>query len=257
MTSFVQEQFRGTSEFGRVGALANALLDHLRTPEAAARIAAANVPGVASQKIQEVFVAFARELGFVDERVGLFKSYESAVRPDYFLPLGDTGILLEVERGKTTINNMDFLDFWKCHLCEHAHYLFLLVPRELRPNAKMAARREYAAVVRRLETFFRPRNYTNVRGLSSDHRSVLDRAHSNRRRYDRMDDQARDPGIASRPAGSGAVAARPSGLARDRGRALDFEPAVGAALVRRERRRVRALHGLARGASSPAEARRR
>ena len=46
--------------------------------------------------------------------------------------VGSSGILLEVERGKTTINNMDFLDFWKCHLCEHAHYLFLLVPQELR-----------------------------------------------------------------------------------------------------------------------------
>jgi hypothetical protein len=165
LTSFVQERFRDTSEYGRVVAIANALLDHLRTPEAATRIAAANMPGVASQKIQEVIAAFARALGFVDERVGLFASYESAVRPDYFLELGDTGILLEVERGKTTINNMDFLDFWKCHLCEHAHYLFLLVPRELRQNAKMTPRREYAAVVRRLETFFRPRNCTNVRGL--------------------------------------------------------------------------------------------
>ena len=24
---------------------------------------------------------------------------------------------MEVERGKTTTNNKDFLDFWKCHLC--------------------------------------------------------------------------------------------------------------------------------------------
>lgn len=88
------------------------------------------------------------------------------MRPDYYRPLAsNSGILLEVERGKTTINNMDFLDFWKCHLCEHAHYLFLVVPIELRQNDSMSPRREFAAVVRRLSHFFRPRNYTNVRGL--------------------------------------------------------------------------------------------
>jgi hypothetical protein len=141
------------------------LLEHLRTPEAEARVATANQPGASSRGVQDVLTAFARELGFVDEHVGLLASYESAVRPDYFLRLGDTGILLEVERGKTTINNMDFLDYWKCHLCEHAHYLFLLVPKELRQNPEMAPRREYASVMRRLEHFFRPRNYTNVRGL--------------------------------------------------------------------------------------------
>lgn len=89
----------------------------------------------------------------------------SALRPDYFRAVGDTGILLEVERGKTTINNMDLLDFWKCHLCEHANYLFLVVPMELRQNPAMPPRREYATVVKRLSSFFVPRNYTNVRGL--------------------------------------------------------------------------------------------
>ena len=59
------------------------------------------------------------------------------------MPLADTGIILEVERGKTTINNMDLLDFWKCHICAHADYLFLMVPRELRQNPTMSPRREY------------------------------------------------------------------------------------------------------------------
>ena len=105
-------------------------------------------------------------LGFVSESKGLFAPYEtSALRPDYFRPLDDTGILLEVERGKTTINNMDLLDFWKCHLCEHANYLFLMVPTELRQNPSMPPRREYVTVVKRLSSFFVPRNYTNVRGL--------------------------------------------------------------------------------------------
>ena len=165
LTQFVQLPLADSSEVAAVTQVANALLEHLRTADAEARILAVNQPGAASQLVQDVFLEFAHALGFSDERIGLFKIYESAVRPDYFLPLGDTGILLEVERGKTTINNMDFLDFWKCHLCEHAHYLFLLVPKELRQNPTMSPRREYAAVVRRLEPFFRPRNYTNVRGL--------------------------------------------------------------------------------------------
>jgi hypothetical protein len=104
-------------------------LAHLNTPDAQSLILAANTPGVSSAVVQNTFLVKARELGFGDESKGLFDSYESRlVRPDYYLRLGHTGILLEVERGKTTINNMDFLDFWKCHLCEHANYLFLLVP---------------------------------------------------------------------------------------------------------------------------------
>ncbi len=39
---------------------------------------------------------------------------------------------------------MDLLDFWKCHLYEHADYLFLLVPQALRHNATMTPKREYA-----------------------------------------------------------------------------------------------------------------
>jgi hypothetical protein len=81
------------------------------------------------------------------------------------LPLGETGILLEVERGKTTINNMDLLDFWKCHLCHKANYLFLMVPRELRQNEQMSPRREFKTVAKRMASFFETRNYTNVYGL--------------------------------------------------------------------------------------------
>jgi hypothetical protein len=99
--------------------------------------------------------------------LGLRLYANRAVRPDYFLPLPEhgTGVLLEVERGKTTINNMDFLDFWKCHLCDHANHLSLLVPQELRQHEGMSPRREYNAVINRLSSFFEPRNYTNVRSL--------------------------------------------------------------------------------------------
>lgn len=153
-------------EWRDVSAVAERLRAHLSTPEAARRIAAANQPGASSIEVQAVFRDFALEIGFLDESKGLFHGYEtSALRPDYFLRLGTTGILLEVERGKTTINNMDLLDFWKCHICEHAHYLFLLVPLALRQNEEMRPRNEYAAVCKRLGTFFRPDVETNVPGV--------------------------------------------------------------------------------------------
>ena len=115
--------------------------------------------------MQDTFLRFAEQLGFESEKKGLFAQAELALRPDYYMELPGSGILLEVERGKTTINNMDLLDFWKCHLCNRAHYLFLLVPQALRQNEKMTPRNEYAIVLRRLSHFFSEENYTNVRGL--------------------------------------------------------------------------------------------
>lgn len=163
---FVQEGFVGTDEHATVAARADSLFEHLSTAAIAALILDANQPGRSSADIQNVFLDHAHQLGFRDESEGLFLEYSSsALRPDYYMPLGDTGIILEVERGKTTINNMDLLDFWKCHICTYAHYLFLLVPTELRQNPTMAARNEFATVSKRLSTFFEPRNYTNVRGL--------------------------------------------------------------------------------------------
>lgn len=164
-TAFVQDRYRSTAEFRKVTGIADRLLQHLSGPEVETLIRAADRPGESSYGVQQAFLPFALELGFRDESKGLFAPYESAVRPDYYLPLDETGIILEVERGKTVRNNMDFLDFWKCHVCEKAHYLFLLVPRSLQHNPGMRPANEYVAVCRRLKTFFAPRNYTNVRGL--------------------------------------------------------------------------------------------
>jgi hypothetical protein len=166
MRAFHLASVAGTTELAQVEALAKRLLEHLNTETALVAIASANTPGASSNAIQLVFREFALGLGFVDESKGLFAEYDtSGLRPDYFLRLAETGILLEVERGKTTINNMDLLDFWKCHLCSHAHYLFLLVPRSLRQNSTMRPRNEFASVSKRLATFFHARNATNVRGL--------------------------------------------------------------------------------------------
>ena len=167
LRSFAQNSIRDTNVYRQVESIATDLLQHLNLPEVQALIDEANQPGMNSALVHKTFLRFARELGFRDERRGLFQSYHTkGLRPDYFRPIGDTGILLEVERGKTTINNMDLLDFWKCHICEHAHYLFLLVPIELRQNSTMSPRREFAKVEKRLAAFFdRPENYTNVHGL--------------------------------------------------------------------------------------------
>jgi len=126
----------------------------------------ANLPGTSSAVVQGTFEPFAAELGFTSEAKGLFAEYENkALRPDYFLRLETNGILMEVERGKTTTNNMDLLDLWKCHLCTHADYLFLMVPQALRHNPAMTPKKEYAAVVKRLGSFFMKANYTNVKAV--------------------------------------------------------------------------------------------
>lgn len=162
---FVQDGYAGSTEWLHVRSIADQLVSHLEAPLTSELLRAANQPGQSSALVQETFVREAEALGFRSESRGLFSAYESALRPDYFLAINDSGIILEVERGKTTINNMDLLDFWKCHICDHADYLFLMVPAELRQNPNMSPRREFSTVSRRIQTFFRPGNYTNVRGV--------------------------------------------------------------------------------------------
>ena len=165
LSKHVLEQYRSSEEWAQVAQIADRLHEHLNTEATLARIAEVNKPGRSSAAVQGTFLEFAGQLGFESESRGLFAASDLALRPDYFLKLNSTGIILEVERGKTTINNMDLLDFWKCHLCPDANYLFLLVPQALRQNENMSPRNEFATVDRRLSEFFRPRNYTNVRGL--------------------------------------------------------------------------------------------
>jgi hypothetical protein len=166
MKSWFRTDKADMAEFRRARDVADDLLRYLNEPQVIARINSANIPGASSSTIQEVFIEHARNLGFQSECEGLFENCANrALRPDYYLPIGESGILLEVERGKTTINNMDLLDFWKCHLCERANFLFLMVPRELRQNGEMSPRREFNTVSKRMSAFFEPRNYTNVHGL--------------------------------------------------------------------------------------------
>lgn len=165
LITYAQHDVKASPEWATVEKIARALLAELNSPDTAAKIVAANRPRGASQMVQGAFGPAAQALGFQSERNGLFTDTIPGLRPDYFLPMAGTGILLEVERGKTTTNNMDLLDLWKCHICGLAHYLFLLVPRELKHNHKMSPKREFQTVARRLKPFFEPGRYTNVRGL--------------------------------------------------------------------------------------------
>lgn len=165
LVKFVQEPYRSSAEWRKVEDVADALLNELNSDDISDRISQANLPGTSSAHVQAAFGVAASRLGFHSERTGLFAESIPGLRPDYFLPVAETGILLEVERGKTTTNNMDLLDFWKCHICKVAAYLFLLVPQALQHNTAMTPKKEFVAVRRRLAQFFEPGKYTNVRGL--------------------------------------------------------------------------------------------
>ncbi len=154
-------------ELELVRAIATKLYQRLREPAVQTAIDSVNKPGVHSARIQAEVLAHAAEVEFHSERRGLFSEYNTpGLRPDYYRPLPEysTGIIFEVERGKATINNMDLLDLWKCHICAEAHHLFLLVPQVLQQNEDdPRVTRPFDYVRKRLPSFFESGNYTNVR----------------------------------------------------------------------------------------------
>ncbi len=165
MVSYFRDDIEASLK-NEVDGVANKLLSILNREDIYAQICLNNQPSKSSHDIQNCFLKEALELGFTSEAKGLFKEASNQLlRPDYYLPIKDTGIILEVERGKVTINNMDLLDFWKCHLCEKANFLFLMVPQELRQNSNMRPRKEFNTVHKRLSSFFESHRYTNVWGL--------------------------------------------------------------------------------------------
>jgi len=166
---FVQDKYSNTDEWKLVSGIATTLYDYLSQPYVTKKIDAVNVPKVSSKEVQDVLLEKALEIGFKDESKGLFKNYPSkGLRPDFYLPIpsGKTGIIIEVERGRTNQNNMDFLDFWKCHICDVAHYLFLFVPNELVQNTSgKISGHPFNTVTQHMVPLFEKQNYTNVRGL--------------------------------------------------------------------------------------------
>ena len=153
------------AEFAEAVELATKLAGRMDADSMRASILGVHQLGGKSQQIQELLRNDLEDLGFQNEKAGLFATLPvSALRPDFFRPVGKSGIIAEVERGKTITNNMDLLDLWKCHICPHADFLYLIVPVARRSeNGTVIKAFEQAA--RRLATFFEPRNHVNVEAV--------------------------------------------------------------------------------------------
>ena len=167
--TFVQKSYAESKEWNQVREISEKFTKFLSEPQTRKKITELHIPGAKSQRIEEIITPFAENLGFTSQAKGLFQKYKvSKLRPDYYLSLLSTGIIIEVERGQTSQNNAALKDLWKAHICEEAHYLLLFVPLELRQNKKDPNKingRPFDETVNRLSTFFVEENYTNVRGL--------------------------------------------------------------------------------------------
>jgi hypothetical protein len=143
----------------------NKLVTFMSEPETQNRLEKTHKLHAKSGEIQDIILNKTKELGFSSEKNGLFNNHlVKQLRPDYYLKLdNNNGIIMEVERGKTIANNMDLLDIWKCHICNEANYLFLVIP-----NIRQTATGRniiFNTVERRMLTFFETENYTNVDGV--------------------------------------------------------------------------------------------
>jgi len=164
---FIQKQYEQSEEWKQVKDIADSLHDYLLMASTQKELNENNIPGAGSQMIEKVITPFAESIGFSSQKNDLFKEYKvSKLRPDYYLELSETGIIIEVERGQTTQNNAALKDLWKTHICDEADHLFLFVPVILKQNATGRVQgRPFNETVNRLSTFFEERNYTNVRSV--------------------------------------------------------------------------------------------
>jgi hypothetical protein len=143
------------AELADVDALAQRLLAHLEGSEAA--IDVAHVHAAPSGAIQAIASAVLTEaLGFKEEIVlAPEEGFTIRARPDFIYRLAPgRGVLAEVERGGTTTNNHDLKDFWKAHIAQDAHHLFLIVPRSNWKRDGTGREKPYKHVCRRLRAFF-------------------------------------------------------------------------------------------------------
>jgi hypothetical protein len=155
-----------TTDFKKVELIANKLCNFMNTSVINKKIRDTHKVGIASKEIQEILLPETKKLGFTSEKKGIFKEYPSSgLRPDYFKRVNNnTGIIMEVERGKTTTNNMDMLDIWKCHICKEANYLFMIVPM-IRQTQKGNSTQVFNKVVKRVSSFYHKENYINIDGV--------------------------------------------------------------------------------------------
>ena len=159
----IKDNIQNDNDFLEVKKIADELYAYINRPDISQKIKNKHIINAKSREIQEIFLEKMNELGFSSEKKGLFKKYRTnALRPDYYKKIGQNkGIIMEVERGKTISNNMDMLDIWKCHICEEANYLFLIVP-QIRQTKKGTNDIIYNKVINRLNSFFEKNNYINI-----------------------------------------------------------------------------------------------
>ena len=151
-------------EFFMAQEIAKKIYGYMRLPEVSKKLSSTHQVNAQSHKIQDILLPKCNELGMSSEKKGLFSSYATAqLRPDYYIALNATGLIMEVERGKTTANNMDLLDIWKCHICVQAEYLLLIVPI-IRQTNSGGKTKIYEHVIKRISSFFQKGNYVNVKG---------------------------------------------------------------------------------------------
>ena len=145
-------------------AVARNLLQAVSTVEMGAALGLIAPIGGTSHAVDAVLTPAALELGFTSQRRDLFREYPTRLRPDWYRPLEASGILLEIERGKTLTNNMDLLDLWKCHICREADHLFLVVPMVVQRG--YGVENVYPRVVTRMSTFMTSENKVNVASIA-------------------------------------------------------------------------------------------
>ena len=166
---FIQKDYLQSSEWKEVKKISDKVYSILSDPKMKRKIDKDNQPGGSSRVIQTLISTEMEKLGFTSEREGLFSEYRNTrLRPDFYKKVGDSGIIFEVERGKTNINNMDFLDFldfWKCHICREVNYLFLFVPILLFQNTENRPSKPFHTTRDHISSFFEVENYNNVRGV--------------------------------------------------------------------------------------------
>ena len=163
---YIQDEFIFSEEWKEVKKISDKVYSFISNSKTKRKIDMVNQPGQSSHDIQKIITSEMINLGFTSEKQGLFLKYKnSGIRPDFYKKIKNTGIIFEVERGKTNINNMDFLDFWKCHICSEVNYLFLFVPKLLFQNTKSTPSKPFNTTCNHISSFFESENYTNVRGV--------------------------------------------------------------------------------------------
>jgi hypothetical protein len=161
---FKKQLLNFPQEFMEASSIAGQLKEYLRSELVSAEINKCHKINATSHEIQKIIDKEVQRLGFHSEKRGLFGDMVKALRPDFYRRVGKSGIILEVERGKTITNNMDLLDLWKCHICPYADFLYLIVPIE-RHSKNGNTIKAFEVARRRLSTFFEPKNYVNVEAV--------------------------------------------------------------------------------------------